>query len=168
MQRPLLVCRGGWNRRRRLPEYRRNSVRLHRSGQRFIWPSSRRMHRGIGPYRQSSTNVRYWRIPLKKPSSFPFDGKLAFWRKVVWAALGPPCGALCGQHFRKHIHWSQSGQAPQVLGGGGEEKFVAGAVLTPDAQAGQSKDALEMGEQHLDLLPTTAGLLVLRRCGKRT
>jgi hypothetical protein len=36
---------------------------------------------------------------LKKPSSFPFDGKLAFWRKVVWAALGPPCGALCGQHF---------------------------------------------------------------------
>jgi hypothetical protein len=41
----------------------------------------------------------------------------------------------------------------RFLGGGGEEKFVAGAVWTPEAQAGQSKDALEMGEQHLDLLP---------------
>jgi hypothetical protein len=70
----LLVCRGGSNRRRRLPEYRRNSVRLHRSGQRFIWPSSRRMHRGIGPYRQSSTNVRYWRIlPVAPTAAFsPF------------------------------------------------------------------------------------------------
>jgi hypothetical protein len=54
------------------------------------------------------------------------------------------------------------------LSRGGEEKFVAGTVWTPEAQAGQSKDALEMGEQHLDLLPTTAGLLVLWRCGKRT
>lgn len=99
-------------------------------------------------------------------------GKLVVFREglggVFWAALGPPCGALCGQHFRKHIHWSQSGQAPQVLSGGGEEKFVAGAVWTPQAQAGKAQDALEMGEQHLDFLPTTARLLVLRRCGKRT
>jgi hypothetical protein len=97
-------------------------------------------------------------------------GKLVVFREglggVFWAALGPPCGALCGQHFRKHIHWSQSGQAPQVLSGGGEEKFVAGAVWTPQAQAGKAQDALEMGEQHLDFLPTTARLLVLRRCGK--
>ena len=48
----------------------------------------------------------------------------------------------------------QAGEPPEVLSGGGEEKFVAGSVGTPEAQAGKAQDALEMSEQHLDLLPT--------------
>jgi len=53
------------------------------------------------------------------------------------------------------------------LGSCGEEKFVAGSVRTPEAQASKAQDALEMGKQHLDLLPTTTGLHVFRRCGVR-
>ena len=76
------------------------------------------------------------------------------------SALGPSLPALCGHRRRKRVHRSQSGQPPQVLGSGGEEKFVAGSAGTPKAQAGKAQDALEMGEQHLDLLSTTAGLHV--------
>jgi hypothetical protein len=54
------------------------------------------------------------------------------------------------------------------LSRGGEEKLVIGSVWTPEAQAGKAQDALEMGEQHLDLLPTTTRLHVLRSCSKRT
>jgi hypothetical protein len=53
------------------------------------------------------------------------------------------------------------------LGRGGEEEFVAGSIRTSEAQAGKAQDALEMGEQHLDLLATTTGLHVLRSGGKR-
>ena len=42
-------------------------------------------------------------IPLRKPSSIPPDGEArsASGRveRVAWAAPGPPCRALCGQHI---------------------------------------------------------------------
>jgi hypothetical protein len=54
------------------------------------------------------------------------------------------------------------------LGRGGEEKFVAGSTGTSKAQAGKAQDTLEVGEQHLDFFPPTAGLHVFRSCGVRT
>jgi hypothetical protein len=53
------------------------------------------------------------------------------------------------------------------LGGGCEEKFVVGSVRTPEAQAREAKDSLEMRKQHLDVLPRTTGLHVFRRCRER-
>ena len=49
------------------------------------------------------------------------------------------------------------------MGSGGEEKFVVGSVGAPEAQAGKAQDALEAGEQHLDLLPTATRLRVPAR-----
>ena len=54
------------------------------------------------------------------------------------------------------------------MGGGREEKFVVGSVRTPEPQAREAKNTLEMGEQHLDFFPPTTGLHVLRSCGVRT
>jgi len=54
------------------------------------------------------------------------------------------------------------------LGGGGKEKFVVGSVRTSQSQTREAQNPLEMGEQHLDFLPTATGLHVLRRCGVRT
>src|SRR5215208_316116 len=50
----------------------------------------------------------------------------------------------------------QLGELAEVLGGGGEEELVLGTVWAPQAQAVQLQDALEVGEQHLDLLPLAA------------
>ena len=51
----------------------------------------------------------------------------------------------------------QSGHFAQVLGGGGEEELVSGAAGSAKAQPIQPEDALEVGEQHLDLLPLAPG-----------
>ena len=66
----------------------------------------------------------------------------------------PPEG-LPGRHRR-----SEHGQLPKVLGGGGEQKLIAGAVGTSQSQAAEFEDPLEVGEQHLDLLATVSGALV--------
>ena len=50
----------------------------------------------------------------------------------------------------------QLGELAEVLGGGGEEELVLGTIRAPQAQAVQLQDALEVGEQHLDLLPLAA------------
>jgi hypothetical protein len=42
------------------------------------------------------------------------------------------------------------------LGGGGEEELVSCAVWTSQAQAVHPEDALEVREQHLDLLSLAA------------
>ena len=66
------------------------------------------------------------------------------------------------------IDRSQAGEAPEVLGGGGKEKFVLSSVWSPQTQTRQTKDSLEMCEQHLDFLSPATGLHVLRSCGVRT
>ena len=78
-------------------------------------------------------------------------GKLGVFRRRVWiGCLGDGSWAaplaLCGQHFRKPIDRSQAGEAPEVLSGGGEEKFVLGSVWSSQTQTGQTKDSLEVGE----------------------
>ena len=50
----------------------------------------------------------------------------------------------------------QLGELAQVLGGSGEEKLVFCAVWTSKAQPVESEDVLQVGEQHLDLLPLSA------------
>ena len=50
----------------------------------------------------------------------------------------------------------------------GEEKFVVGSVRTPEAQAREAQNPLEMREQHLDFLPPATGLDVFRSCGVGT
>ena len=43
-------------------------------------------------------------------------------------------------------------ELPEVLGGGGEEELVASAAWSSQSEPVEPQDALEMGEQHLDLL----------------
>ena len=53
-------------------------------------------------------------------------------------------------------HGDQLGHLAEVLGGGGEEELVSCAVWTSQAQAIHSEDALEVREQHLNLLSLAA------------
>ena len=55
-----------------------------------------------------------------------------------------------------------------MLGDGGKEKFVLSSVWSSQTQTRQTKDSLEMGEQHLDFLPPATGLHIFRSCGVRT
>src|SRR5208282_1509088 len=63
--------------------------------------------------------------------------------------------------------WSQLGQVPEVLRGGGEQKLVARSTWSSQAEASEPKNAFEMGEEHLDLFSAMAGSLMFGRCGKR-
>ena len=49
---------------------------------------------------------------------------------------------------RQHL-----GQLAEVLSGSGEEELIFGAVGASEAEAIQLEDALEVREQHLNLLP---------------
>jgi hypothetical protein len=46
----------------------------------------------------------------------------------------------------------QHGHLAEVLGGGSEVELVSGTAWPAQSQAVELKDALEVGEQHLDLL----------------
>jgi hypothetical protein len=54
---------------------------------------------------------------------------------------------------RWHRRRNQLGELTEVLGGGGREKLVSGAVWTAEAQAVELQDPPEVGKEHLDLLP---------------
>lgn len=54
------------------------------------------------------------------------------------------------------MHGDQLGHLAEVLVGGCEEKLVSCAVWTSRAQTIYSEDALELSEQHFDLLALTA------------
>ena len=90
-----------------------------------------------------------------------------FRRKVWKGCLGDSSWAatlaLCGQHFRKPIDRSQAGKAPEVLSGRRKQEFVLSSVWSSQTQTGQTKDSLEVREEHLDFLPTATGLHVFRR-----
>ena len=66
------------------------------------------------------------------------------------AALHSRSGG-CGARHRDNL-----GHFAQVLGCGGEVELIFCAIGTTQAQAVQLEDALEMGEQHFDLLPLAA------------
>ena len=97
--------------------------------------------------RQNSENdpakVRFAPIVLKK------SALLAESQHWVGRARLPSSG-------RRLRDRDQLGELAEVLGGGGEEELVLGTIRAPQAQAVQLQDTLEVGEQHLDLLPLAA------------
>ena len=50
--------------------------------------------------------------------------------------------------------WDQLCQFSEVLGGGSQEELVSSAKWTSQPEPIEAQDALEMCEQHLDLLPS--------------
>jgi hypothetical protein len=58
--------------------------------------------------------------------------------------------ALCGENWRRER--DKLGQFPQILGCGGQYELVFGSVRATEAQSTKPEDALQMSEEHLDLL----------------
>jgi hypothetical protein len=75
-----------------------------------------------------------------------------FW--ALWAAE-PQGRRLAGGRSGGHDRGRRSElrQVAEVLGGGGEEQLVVGAARSSQSQAVEAQDALQVREQHLDLLP---------------
>lgn len=90
---------------------------------------------------------RSWVDCVEKPGAgIGADASLSAARR-----LGPRlCGGWVG------CHGDQLGHLAEVLGGGGEEELISCAVWTSQAQAIHSEDALEVREQHFDLLSLAA------------
>ena len=95
---------------------------------------------------RSQPHVRFVPIVLKKSALQRFRPS----RDIGSAERGSPSS---GRRLRDR---DQLGELAEVLGGGSEEELVLGTIRAPQAQAVQLQDALEVGEQHLDLLPLAA------------
>ncbi len=68
------------------------------------------------------------------------------------AQIGARAPFLSG--FSRFLRCSKGlGQLAEVLGGGSEEKFVIGTARSAQSEPVEAEDPLEMGEEHLDLLP---------------
>jgi hypothetical protein len=63
--------------------------------------------------------------------------------------------SLSGRHSLRSVR-QELGEFPEVLRSGGEVELVAGAVRASEPQPVEPQDALQMGEQHLHLLPLPA------------
>jgi hypothetical protein len=96
---------------------------------------------------RKADDVRYGWIVMKKA---PSKRKRTF-AGVRTSEADRPSGERRGRHR------DQLGELPEVLGGGSEEELVFCAVRASEAQAVQLQDALEVREQHLDLLPLAPG-----------
>ena len=57
---------------------------------------------------------------------------------------------------------SELGELSEVLGGCSEQELVAGAAWTAQSEPTEPEDALEVGEQHLDLLATMSRAFISR------
>ena len=60
------------------------------------------------------------------------------------------CSASRGEDWRRK--GDELRQFPEVLGGGGQQELVLGSIWTTEAQSTEPEDALQMSEEHLDLL----------------
>ena len=95
-------------------------------------------------------NVRYVLISLKKP----LFGRP---RRASAAAVRETKLGLCasrGEDGRRK--GNELRQFPEILGGGGQEELVLGSVRAAETQSTKPEDALQMSEEHLDLLPLSA------------
>jgi hypothetical protein len=89
----------------------------------------------------------------------PLDVDIVEEPPVVGPALGI-CGAVgeadswlfasCGEDRCRGR--DELRQFPQVLGGGGQQELIFGSTRPTQAQSIQPEDALQMSEEHLDLL----------------
>ena len=118
----------------------RGSTRASSSGARFL------NDRPVWGAASSNGNGEDGRIVLKKSALQRFRPS----RDIGSAERGSPSS---GRRLRDR---DQLGELAEVLGGGSEEELVLGTIRAPQAQAVQLQDALEVGEQHLDLLPLAA------------
>jgi len=59
-------------------------------------------------------------------------------------------------HGARRRRFDQLGQLAEVLGDRGEQELVLGTGWATQSKAVEPEDALEMGKQHLDLLPLAA------------
>jgi hypothetical protein len=75
----------------------------------------------------------------------------------------PPDAAfgLCTSDYRPEL-----GELSEVLGSGGEQELVAGAAWSAQPKAAEPGDALELGEEHLDLLAPVPSALIGRGIGQ--
>ena len=71
----------------------------------------------------------------------------------------------CTEHLhrtRSRYRWrwatNQFAEAAQVLGDGGERELELGAAWTSQSESAESQNALQVCEQHFDLLAITTGL----------
>ena len=62
--------------------------------------------------------------------------------------------ASCGEDRRRK--GDELRQFPEILGGGGQEELVLGSVRPAETQSTEPEDALQMSEEHLDLLSLAA------------
>ena len=89
---------------------------------------------------------RNWADCVEKPGA-----EIGAGASLIVSLLCPRlCGCWGGWHRDQLCHLAE------VLGGGGEEELVSCSVWTSQTQAIHPEDALEVREQHLDLLPLTA------------
>ena len=58
--------------------------------------------------------------------------------------------ALCGEDRR--LMRDELRQFPEILGGGGQQELIFGSLWATEAQSTEPEDALQMSEEHLDLL----------------
>lgn len=85
--------------------------------------------------------------------------------------LGEPAGgggytAGCLSGLCESGHWSELGELSEVLGRCSEKELVTGAAWTSQSEPTEPEDALEVGEQHLDLLSPVPRTFIGRRVGK--
>ena len=91
------------------------------------------------------------------------DGKWVDYVEKLASEIGAGASLILALRLRPRLcggcggwHGDQLGHFPEVLGGGCEEGLVPCAVWTSQAQAIHSEDALEVREQHFDLLALAA------------
>jgi len=82
-------------------------------------------------------------IPLKKSAGAA---------KPWWSRLVTSRGLRLSRRSRLR-HRDQFREFTEVLGSGCEMEFVTGAIRSSQAEAIELQNALQVGEQHLDLLP---------------
>ena len=94
----------------------------------------------------STPAVRFAQIALKNPLGRRERRAVATTvRAAEWGR-----SASYGEDGRRN--GDELRQFPQVLGGGGQEELVFRSARATEAQSVEPEDALQMGEEHLDLL----------------
>lgn len=106
----------------------------------------------------TSTKVCLWRWTVGRPMSE--IGRILF-KKSALATIDSDADRGRAGHCARSAeceppHRSDLCHFAEVLGCGGQVELVSGSIWTPKTQAIQLQDALEVGEQHLDLLSLAA------------